>query len=278
MKRFLPIFVVIVMLVSCISVSAKDPVIPVGEVLYHQSFGEVTDIVDSGVRIGSASSQNSFIACPRESLEVRTYDTGRVYLLLPEAEKHSDGTYTIEFTFRFTDVHTDNGYIAPILTCRGDEPTNISSVVIRADGSVDDFEEPADELREAVAGGETVGVKIPVDSWAIHEIIFEVGEAEYTLERDNVLMINEGSMGFVVRNTDVQIDEVYVVYGLDYEEKLGYYAENSYAADDSPAEDIVGGEEYAPDTADGAWVMLACAAVCGVGLVRLLRKERRYGI
>lgn len=275
MKRLFPILIVIVLLFSCVSVCAKDAEISVGDVLYHQNFSAVTDIVDSGIRIGSASSENSLIACPKESLEIHTYDTGRVYVMLPEVDGCGDGSYTIEFTFRFTDIHTDNGFIAPILTCRGDEPTNISSVVIRADGSVDDFDEPDDELRKAIADGETIGVKIPVDSWAVHKIILTVGGTEYILERENVLVINDGSMGFTVRNTDVQIDEVYVVCGVDYVKKLGYYAENSYAADDSPITVPDGGadgEEFSPETGDETWVMLACAAVCGAVCARLLRK------
>lgn len=278
MKRFYPFLLVLVMLFSCICVSAKNTEISVGEVLYHQNFGAVKDIVESGIRVGSASSENSLIACPNESLEIHTYDTGRVYVMLPDAENVDDGSYTIEFTFRFTDIHTENGFIAPILTCRGDEPTNISSVVIRADGTVDGFDLPDEELREAIADGEMIGVKIPVDSWVMHKIILSVGDTEYTLERDNVLVINDGSMGFVVRNTDVAVDEVYVVYGTDYSEKLGYYAENSYATDDSPAVSGEQNEEYSPETGDDTALMIVFAAVSGAICAVLHRKERKHGI
>lgn len=266
MKRIYSFLFVLIMLVSCFSfskISAMDAQRSLGEVLYHQNFNDVSDIVESGISIGTTSSINSMINCASEALEIYTYDSGRVYVILPEAEKGSEGSYTIEFTFRFTDIHTENGYIAPILTCRGSEPTNITSLTIRADGTIDSFQAPDEALKKAISGGETIGVRIPVRSGVVHEIILTAGEVEYLLERENILMVNDGSVGFTVRNTDVEIDEVYIVYGTDYEAKIGYYAENSYADDDSPVkipESLVDGEEHSPATGDKASI----AAVIGM--------------
>lgn len=256
MKRFCTFLSVLVMLVSCffiVEVSAMDAQRNIGEVLYHQNFNAVSDIVDSGITIGTTSSANSMVGCASEALEIHTYDSGRVYVILPDAEKGSEGSYTIEFTFRFTYIHTNNGYIAPILTCRGSEPTNITSLTIRADGNIDSFQAPDEALMKAISGGETIGVKIPVRSNVVHEIILTVGDIEYTLERENILMVNDGSVGFAVRNTDVEIDEVYIVYGTDYDVKNGYYAKNSYASDNSNVmipDSSVESEEHSPATDD----------------------------
>lgn len=266
MKRFYPLIMVLVILISCFSyVSAMDAERVVGDVLYHQDFSAVSDILESGLSIGSATSYNSMIGCPNESLKVETYDTGRVYVIFPEVERNDEGSYTIEFTFRFTDIHTENGYLAPILTCRGDEPSNISVLVIRANGTVDNFDEPDAVLREAIAGGEYINVKIPIRSWVLNEIIFTYNDVEYKIKRNNVLLVNEGGMGFVVRNANIAVDEIYVVHGTDYVEKTGYYAEHSYAADESPVrvpDNVSESVEYSPATADKTCMWL-CFAVIG---------------
>lgn len=276
MKRLFPLILALLLFMLSVGVYAMNAEPEVGEVLYHQDFNDVTDIVNSGIRIGTASSVNSMVGCPAESLEIHTYDSGRVYVILPDIEKGEDGSYTIEFTFRFTDIHKTNGFIAPILTCRGSEPSNITSLVIRADGTIDDFETPDEALQSAISGGETISVRIPVQSWAIHKIILSAGDIEYTLERESVLKISSGSIGFTVRNANASIDEVYLVFGTDYEEKIGYYADQSYATDEAPAVSETNGEsaELSPATADGLMIMLSAAAVCGVSCVILKRKCR----
>lgn len=281
MRRLVPVVLVVVMFLSCLGVHAMDAEKAVGEVLYHQDFSAVSDFAESGIRLGTASASNAIVVCPEQSLEIFTYDTGRVHVLLPEADKGDGDSYTIEFTFRFTAVHSENGFIAPILTCRGCEPSNITSIIIRADGSVDNFSEPDENLKNAIAAGETIGVKIPVSGGVMHEVIFSAGGVEYTVERENVLMINNGTVGFTVRNADVAIDEVFVVNGTDYAEKSGYYTEQSYASDDSPItvpECSEESDELSPDTGDFPVVLavvIAAAAFGGGFACAFISRKRR---
>lgn len=281
MKRLIPIVLTLLLIVLSAGTFAMDTEKTVGEVLYHQSFDVVSSFEQSGVCLGTASTENAMVVCPDRSLEVYTYDTSRVYLLLPEIDKSDSDSYTIEFTFRFKTIHSENGYIASILTCRGAEPSNISSVVVRADGSVDNFSAMEEELKSALLNGASVSLKIPVVSGVVHEITLEAEGVAYTLERDNVLMIDQGSMGFMVRNADVEINEVYVVNGVGYEEKLGYYREHSYAVDrvlnGVPEDALVEDMEYAPLTGDytiALLVVLVVAFLGGFMCAFLLRKRR----
>lgn len=278
MRRLVPVMLVLVMLFACLGVNAMDTEKAVGEVLYHQNFSAVSGLDESGIRLGTASSANALAVCDGDSLEIHTYDTSRVHVLLPEADKGDGGSYTIEFTFRFTAIHSENGFIAPILTCRGTEPSNITSVVIRADGTIDNFTAPDEKLKEAVAAGETIGVKIPVSSGVMHEMILTAGETEYSVERENVLMVSDGSMGFTVRNADVEIDEVYVVNGTGYETKTGYYTDQSYAADNSPITVPETGEEsaeHAPPTGDFFLIAMTAAAFGGQLMCGFACRKRR---
>ena len=97
----------------------------------------------------------------------------------------------------------------------------------------------------------------------------------YTLERDKVLVIPSEGFGFEARSTDVNISEVFVVDGVDYTEKSGYYAENSFATDDNPV--ISDGYETSPDTSDDMPVIVWVAGGSAVLLllVVLFSKKRK---
>jgi len=278
MKKLLPIVLILMLILSAASVYAMDLEKAVGEVLYHQDFSDITDFSSSGIRVGTSSSENSLVRCEGDALEVHTYDRGRVYVILPEAEKGNAESYTIEFSFRFTDIHTENGFIAPILTCRGCEPANITSVTIRSDGTVDEFSALDDELKDAISSGKTIGVKIPVTGGMMYKIIFTSDGKEYSAERNNLIPVSKGNIGFTVRNADVEVDEVYLVNGTDYSEKSGYYADNSFASDDAPVTapscSQYGGMT-SPATGDNTMmiVIFACAALVGVGVLALTKKK-----
>lgn len=241
----------------CLPVFAQNSSFDVGEVLYHQDFSVVTDVSDSGVTLGSLTASNCYISTYGESLDLVTVDNGRLYALLPSFLK-SD-TYTIDFSFRFSEIRAENGYLAFILTCRGDEPTNISSLVIRADGSVDDFESPNPAVSEAFSSGETINVRIPISDGALYQIILSCGGEEYTIERDSVLVIGDGDVGFAARNASASVNEIYVVNGIDYDELDGYYADESYATDSSPAPHS-DREMTSPATFDAAVLAVICVA------------------
>ncbi len=286
MKPLSVLIALVLVLVSAVSVTAGDSFRIDGEVLYHQDFSHESELSGSGIRIGTQSSENSELTCSGDTLEIKTFDRGRVYAILPDISK-SD-TYTAEFTFCFTEINAENGFISMILTCRGDEPTNISGVTIRADGTVDDFDEPCEMVRNAIRNGEMVNVQIPIRNNVVNEIIMSAGEYQCTVERDNILVISDGQMGFAVRNASVELPEIYVVHGTDYSEKTGYFADSSYSADSDevivpkPSE-TEGGyadvpTEVSPDTGDVAVVMFALAALSGTGALLKNRGKIRFTI
>ena len=278
MKKLFPIVLVFMLILSAAGVYAMDSEKLVGEVLYHQDFGDISDYSSGGIRLGTSSSENSLVRCEGDSLEVHTYDKGRVYVILPEAEKGDSDSYTIEFSFRFTDIHSENGFIAPILTCRGCEPANITSVTIRADGTVDEFSPLDDELKAAISSGRTIHVKIPVKGGMMYKILFTADGKEYTAERNNLISVSKGNIGFTVRNTNVEVDEVYLVNGTDYSAKSGYYADNSFARDDAPvaaANCQQSAEITAPPTGDNTMLIavFAGAALIGIAALALMKKR-----
>ncbi len=279
MKPLSVLVALMIILMSALSVYAGDSFRVNGEVLYHQDFSQESKICESGIKIGTQSSKNSGINCSGDTLEINTYDDGRVYAILPEIVK--DDTYTVEFSFRFSEIKAENGFISMILTCRGEEPTNISSVRIRADGTVDNFDPPCENIGEAIRNGETVNVQIPIRSNVLNEIVMTAGEYRCVVERENILVIEDGNMGFAVRNASVQLPEIYVMHGVDYSEKSGYFTDSSYSEDDDdevilpkPSEDPEEIPETAPDTGDTV-ISVTAAVLAGIGILTPLNRKKR---
>ena len=255
-KKLALLLTAIVLIVFSLPVSAADSEIAVGEVLYHQVFTDGLSIERCGIRLGSAGSQTIYMSTSDDGLNISTYDTERAYILLPKF--YVTDSRTIEFSFRFDEKRTDNARLAVMLTCRGDEPTNITSVVFRAGGTVDGFTEPSDNIKQAISGGKTVDVTIPLDSGVLHEITVASDGEECTLEKREVMVVSAGDLGFVLRNADVTLNDITVVSGVDYDEKTGYYADRSYSddivhevpdlPDELPSED----EATSPETDDSS--------------------------
>lgn len=256
----------------------------VGEVLYHQDFSVLSDIVKSGIVRGTSSSENSHLICEGDVLELNTFDNDRLYAILPTPT--TGESYTIEFEFAFSEIVSDNGYIGYILTCRGTEPTNVTALVIRADGTIDDFEEPDETLKKAIHDGGTIQVKIPIEKNVLHKIELTAGGTAYTLERKNVKVIDDGETGFVVRNASVDVTEIYIVNGIGYTAKSGAYAKESYASDEAVASLDASAEQGAvslpvsaeelpvsPDTGDFMVPYGAVFTAAVMGLLRRLRKR-----
>ncbi len=251
MKRFLVRLTASVVLTFLLIVSAVLPGAaaelqkPVGEVLYHQDFSVLSELVKSGIVRGTSSSENSHLTCEGDALELNTFDNDRVYAILPTTK--TEDSYTIEFDFAFSEITSDNGYIGFLLTCRGTEPTNITALNIRANGTIDDFEEPDETLKKAIRDGGTIHVKIPIEKNVLHKIELTAGGTAYTLERNNVKVIDDGGMGFVVRNASADVKEIYIVNGIGYTAKSGPYATESYASDEAVASlDISAVQEAVP--------------------------------
>ncbi|MBQ8369021.1 MAG: hypothetical protein IJY35_03470 [Clostridia bacterium] len=273
--KLLSLFVAVLLVIcSALSVSAGDGLKIIGEVLYHQDFSEESDLADSGIRVGTQSSENSMMTCVGDNLEIKTFDNGRVYAIFPEIAKET--TYTVEFSFRFSEISAENGFISLILICRGDEPTNISSIVIRANGELDGFDSPCEKIMTAIKNGEMVNVQVPIRENVLNEVIMSAGDAVCTIERESVLVLSDGQMGLAVRNASVEVPEIYVVHGVDYTEKLGYFADYSYSEDGetivtvTPAVSDEGIPETSPETGDTAVMLMAAAAATGLGLARRL--------
>lgn len=274
MKIFSLVLAVLMMLMLGICSAAMDSALSPGEVIYHQSFDSVDRFSECGINIGTAGSSDASIFVSDGGLSIRPSDSGRVYLLLPQCEK-SD-SYTAEFTFSFLDRDNDNAYLAFILTSRGAEPTNITSFVIRANGTIDDFSPLSDEIKSAVAGGSEVSVKIPLEDGVLHEVEFSSGDFSCTVERRDVVLVGGGQNGFVLRNADVSISEVYIVNGVGYSEKTGYYAEKSYSDLASSVETEPESEiELSPETSDPITLLIPAAALSSASAVALKRRIRK---
>ena len=281
MKRFAFFGAVLVMLSACIfclGVPAFAGEKVPGEVLYHQDFSILSDMEKSGIVRGTSGSAAAELTCTGETLELNTFDNERIYAILPPAE--TAGSYTIEFDFSFAEIRSANGYIGFILTCRGTEPTNVTALVIRADGTIDDFDEPEEVLKKAIADGGKIQVKIPVEKNVLHKIELTADGKTYTLERRNVKVLEDGGRGFVVRNASVNIGEVSLVDGIGYTEKYGIYADESYAADEAvttietllqPAGTVPAEPEKSPATGETIVPYAAAFAAVAVGLFRRRR-------
>ena len=282
MKRLFGLLGIILSFMIAFGVSAGDSSRIEGEVLYHQDFSVESKLCESGIRIGTQSSENSEITCKGDTLEIKTFDRGRVYAILPDVAR--DAAYTVEFSFRFTVISEENGFISLILTCRGEEPTNISDVVFRANGTVDGFDAPCDMVQSAIRSGELVNVQIPVRNQVVNEIIMTAGEYQCVVERDNIMVISDGQMGFSVRNASVELPEIYIVHGVGYAEKSGYFTDSSYSEDGDdevivpkPSETAESEEdaavEISPDTGDRVAALLMLAV--GGGAVVSSEKRRK---
>lgn len=270
---------VIVLFVFSLPVSASNPEIADGEVLYHQVFADGLSIERCGIKLGTAGSQNVYMSTSDDGLNISTYDTERAYILLPKF--YVTDSRTIEFSFRFDGKRTDNARLAVMLTCRGDEPTNITSVMFRAGGTVDGFSEPSDNIKQAIADGKTVDVKIPLESGVLHEITMASGGEECTLEKREVMVVSAGDLGFVLRNADATLNDITVVSGVGYSEKIGYYAEKSYSDDivhevpDLPDEFPADDTECAPETGDGSAAAFLLSTVFA-GFAMLYTAKRAF--
>ena len=100
-KKLALLLTVIVILVFSLTVSAADPEISFGDVLYHQVFESGLSIERCGIRLGTAGSQAVYMNTSDDGLNISTYDTGRAYILVRNF--YVSAVSRIEFSFRFGD-------------------------------------------------------------------------------------------------------------------------------------------------------------------------------
>ena len=202
---------------------------PVGEILFHQSFADLSEFAKTGWTAGTSTAEGASVSVTDGMLAVKCRP-GRAYVIMPDVKRGT--SYTVEFTFRFTESGMQNGSLSFLLTCRGEEPTNITSLVIRGSGQIDDFSAPDEEIAKAIQGGMKVTAEIPVEDGALHRMNLTAGDASCTVERSSVLMIAQERMGFAVRNTGAAVSEIWLVNGVGYEKKTG--DTTSYAVEPDP--------------------------------------------
>jgi len=251
LRRHLFLAVLAAFLLSFLTLpfSAVEP--EAGTVLYHQDFAVVSSASIAGIRKGSDSSADSVVRVTDTALGIYSVDNERTYVLLPEIPWTD--SYTIEFSFRFTDILASNGYLTCMLTCWGEKPDNITAVFLRASGKIDDFSAPSEEIAACMKNGEEILVEIPVDGGILDTIRLSSGEHSCTVRRDSLKQISAGTRGFSVRNASVEIGEIFVVSGTGYTAKTGDYAAESWAAD------IPNGSagESAPPTGDSVGILVS---------------------
>lgn len=239
-----------------------------GEVLFAARYEDYTSLRDTGLRFGTASWAGAGADLSDESLCIRSASDRKTYLLLP-ADIPSTDTYTIIYEFRFAEIAEMGGYCGFILTCSGDAPSNRTELLLRASGACDGAGQFGEAISSALAAGDPVQVTIPIRHGMMSEIRVRAGDVEETLTMENVRTVADGRRGFVLRNASVDLREVKIVSGVDYEAESGYYAEHSYIVPQPEDPGLV-----SPPTGDGVWCAFllvggACVAVC------LLARRRR---
>ena len=270
MKKMVCTWVFALILTILLGVSVFANTYETGEVLYHQDFSvlpSVSSAKDAGICIGTNSSPDSYLWFDNSAMSIVTNDDLRTYVLLPEMPWTD--SYTIEFTFRFDEVRSSRGYLAFLLTCWGEEPSNITSLVIRANGSIDDFDPLSNEIIEEIQNGsEMIHVSIPIENGVLHEVTLTAGNTACTVERESLKRITEGNRGFGVRNLTASVSEVYVVNGTGYSAKTGDFAKMSWSENPVNAE-----LTEAPPTGDKVWI-LVCPGICAGSLLWAKRTKK----
>lgn len=240
---------------------AAEP--PAGEVQYAARFADYSDLRTTGLRFGTSSWTGASLKLDGGELCVSSSSGEKTYLLLPTPDSQTD-TYTIVYTFRFTDTLSSNAYCGFLLSSRGDEPMSRTELLIRADGTVDGYtSSPNEKLRQAAAEGTPITVRVAVKYNFLISFSLETdGEIVGAYKPSMLKSISAGGRGFVLRNTSAAISSVTVVNGTDYTQLSGRYAEQSYIA---PPEWVMPALP-APPTGDAAVLCAAAAAASAAGI------------
>ena len=205
---------------------------PAGEVVYRQRFKDVSSLASAGITEGKRNTASSSVSILNGSLVIGDPTGDRTYALLPFHNCYSD--YTVQFTFSFTETVRQSGYIALMLTSRGDAPDNVTSVRLRADGECEGFADLGPRIRHSLKNGEEITVTVPVSGGILESITLSSDGVSETADIDNIVNVVEGRMGFCVRNAEVQISDIAVIEGVGYDKETGIYADSSTWTDETP--------------------------------------------
>lgn len=273
-RRFVGVlFAALLCLCTVLRAAAADPSLQYqdGEVLFASRYADYSTLRDTGVYFGTSSWSGASAALSDGELRISSSGDQKTYLLLPSADSWTD-TYTVRYTFRFTDIAAPNGYCAFLLTSWGDAPSNRTELVLRASGSCDGFGSCGEALSARIAGGEAVTVTVPIRHGMLFEITVSSGEESETFRLSRVKAIAEGNRGFALRNASAAVSSVEVIAGTDFDALSGYFASHSYVAPPSKEPDT----PDAPPTAD-AFLYLTALSACAAAGAFLLQKHVRRG-
>lgn len=271
LRRHAAFFSVLLLLaLLLVPLAAADPFASCaeGEVLFASRYADYENLRDTGVYFGTLSWSGASAALENGELTVST-DDRKSYLLLPATDSWPD-TYTVRYTFRFTDIAAPNAYCAFLLTSWGDAPSNRTELTVRAAGSVDGFGSCGEELASAISSGQSVTVTVPVLHGMLHEVTLASGDVSQTLRLSRVRPIAEGNRGFSLRSASVAVSSVEVFFGTDISSPGGYFASHSFIVPPGEMTD----DPHAPPTGDAA-LLLAAAALALSALGCILLCSRR---
>ncbi len=249
-----------------------------GEAVFAARYDEYGSLRDTGLRLGTASWSGASFSLSGEGLLVSAASDYKTYLLLPPELPFPD-TYTVLYTFRFTELLEANGSCGFLLTSSGAAPSNRTEAVLRADGVCDGFGRCGEAVTEHLTSGAWVTVEIPIRHGMLSELRVRAGGEEEVLRLQHVRSVAEGGRGFVFRNASVEIGSVYLVCGADFTEEeaaareraVSYLAPEDFTGDLPPApEDDV----PAPHTADAGLYPAALCAAAAAAVYRLTRKRK----
>lgn len=283
MKKILKIFIIFVLAALVFSQAVLS--LASGRVIYRQNFSDVSDLSEIGFEKGADGEWGFYLGVSDGEMIINNYNDEKAYVIMPEIDLPE--TYTVEVTYRFTDIFASNAYTGVMLTCSGERPTNITSAVTRANGICDGFGKFGDKLAEKIADGNKVKITIPIENENLHEIKASCDGLEETLIRENILSVTPEKMGFVVRNASVAISEIRVINGAGYESI--YEEESAKELKLSKAEESFEGDFRgdfrdeskaqitAPATGDFkvGYFIIACGA-CAAVLGAILRRKKQY--
>lgn len=254
---------------------------PDGTVIYRQSFADVTLYTTAGVVKGSRSSDTFELSVSENSLDVSPYGDEKAYVLLPFYNTIED--YTAEVTFSFNEIVKENGYFSLMLTSRGEEPDNIESITVRANGECDDWGTAEGDILSDLVSGEKITLRVSVKSGVPTTVSLKSDGSTFKIESKNIVDVVEGRIGFVVRNLSVNIYDVAVIKGTDYEEISGSLSSSSLWTDENPYTDkseknrvsLCGADSVysAPATGDSNFIWSAVLIAASLGAIFFLSKN-----
>lgn len=280
--------VIILTVVLCLGLSlpiyaADRASLPAGHVLYRQNFADTKGAFLTGMYFGELSCADAYAKNIGGKLTVNGSFDVRSYLLLP-AETEGN-TYTMIATLRMSDLSVASGYCGILISGWGNEPRNRAEIILRANGSFDDFSSPSERLRDALASGAEFTVTVPVRNGAVNEISVSSDGVSETLVRDQIMIVTGGTVGFSLRNMSVELSEVLLVNGVDYAELSGVFASNSYSTSAVEDDGIKPNQSSAddpssPPTSDASVIIAAVAIISSVGLsvmvVRFIKERKNF--